>query len=147
MHSLVYIAGPFFTFEQKDAIEDIEDLLDARDIKFFSPREYGIITSDTNMSKERTQRIFDMNIRMIEACDTMIAVTDNFDPGTMFEIGAFHSQQESYGYEETCLITYSPKQYGSNVMIAQAAFTHARSIEELGLALHGHQIDELEAIE
>jgi len=146
MHDLIYIAGPFFKPEQKAVIQQIETFLDNKEMKYFSPREYGVLL-DGKMTSERIKRIFAMNVRMIEACNTMIAVTDDFDPGTMFEMGAFHTQQVTFGYEDTMLVTYSPKEYGANVMIAEAAFTHARSMQELEHALNGHEIDQLEAVE
>lgn len=145
----VYIAGPFFKPEQKDIIEEIENLLDAEGHFFFSPREFGVIT-DGLMTTERTKRIFDMNIRMVKACDMMIAVTDDFDPGTMFELGAFYMKPKvsfgnpGYGDIEK-IITYSPAGWGSNVMIAHATFTHTMNVGELELAIRGHKVNEPEA--
>lgn len=153
MSELTYIAGPFFTAEQKEIVQTIEDLLDHRGDSYFSPREYGVIVDeDTPMNPARTKRIFDMNVRMIRESTTLVAITDNFDPGTMFEMGMFYMKPKApigtkrYG-KETPIITYSPMGYGANVMIAHATWTHCRAMTELEHALNGHQIDPMEAIE
>lgn len=140
---LIYIAGPFFSPEQAEVIEKIETILDMRNEKYFSPREFGVI-ADAPMASYRVQRIFDMNIRMVNECNIMIAITDNFDPGTMFEMGLFYNRHR---WQESSIITFSPKGYGCNVMIANAVYTHTRTWEELEHALNGHKVDNLEAIE
>ena len=142
---LVYLAGPFFKPEQREVIEWIEHLLEHMDIKYFSPREYGVITGEARMNSARIQRIFDMNIRMLRDATDVVAVTDDFDPGTMFEIGFFYSMP-GLGRKSN-IITYSAKGYGANVMIARATFTHCTSMEELEQALNGHPIEELEVTE
>lgn len=142
---LIYIGGPFFTPEQQDVIASIEGLLDERDEKYFSPREYGVIVDDP-MTPQRIQRIFDMNVRMIRECNILLAITDDFDPGTMFEMGMFYAWPGFCGRGSN-IITYSPKAYGANVMIAQASFTHSRNMEELEHALNGHIVEDLEVTE
>lgn len=143
---LIYIAGPFFNDAQRKAIDDIETLLNRRQEKFFSPREYGVIV-DGPMGKDRIERIFDMNVRMIRECNILLAITDDFDPGTMMEIGMFYSKFHWQRSKKPPIITYSPNGYGANVMIANAIFTHTRSYEELDHALNGHEVDQLEAAE
>jgi nucleoside 2-deoxyribosyltransferase len=133
---VTYIAAPFFTKEQLYIVEQIEAELDAKEEPYFSPREYGVISGDKGiMTPHRIERIFDMNIRMMNNSFRMVAVTDDFDPGVMVEIGYFYSMCDH-------LITFSPAGYGANVMIAKVARTHARSWEELELALGGHDIDQ-----
>jgi nucleoside 2-deoxyribosyltransferase len=139
---MIYIAAPLFTDEQRELIKLIENMLDFREDKFFSPREYGNISGE-KMTSERMRRIFDMNLRMLIECDDMIAVTDDFDPGVMFEIGFLYAQPEQLRVEKRKIITYSHKGYGANVMIKYATFTHCRNDEELELALSGHEVDEL----
>ena len=140
---LIYIAGPFFSSDQQDVIASIENLLDKREENYFSPREYGVIVDDP-MTPHRIQRIFDMNVRMIRESNILVAVTDDFDPGTMFEMGMFHNR---WGRFSNAIITYSAKGYGANVMIAQASFTHCRNMDELEHALNGHIVEDLEVTE
>lgn len=139
--TLIYIAAPLFKSEDLKIIKDIEDLIDSRSgEEFFSPREYGVI-KDEKMTPSRMKRIFDMNIRMIEECDKMIAVTDNYDPGTIFEMGL------ASGYEGIDIITYSPNQYGANVMLKHAIQFHCKDMTELRDALNGLGENLLEAVE
>ena len=139
MSDLVYIAAPLFSEKQRDLIKEIELQLDLRDQEFFSPREYGNISGE-KMTAKRMKRIFDMNIRMLDECDTLVAVTDNFDPGTVFEIGVAYTLDKR-------IITYSDEGYGANVMIKYATFTHCNSMEHLILALDGHEIEPLTVTE
>jgi nucleoside 2-deoxyribosyltransferase len=134
-----YIAGPFFNEEQQDLLYEIETLLDQRGDKYFTPREYGVIVDDP-MTPERIGRIFDMNIFMLTQCNRLLAITDNFDPGTMFEIGYFSRSSSN-------IITYSSKGYGANVMIAEATKTHCQNMDELQHALNGHIINHMEVTE
>lgn len=134
LERVTYIAAPFFTEEQKIQVEYVEHLLDVQEEPFFSPREFGVIT-EGGMNDQQFKRIFDMNIRMMNNAFRMVAITDDFDPGVMFEIGYAYS----IGVK---VITYSPKGYGSNVMIAKAAWTHCKHADELELALGGHKIEE-----
>ena len=141
---LYYIAAPFFRDDQRAVVEWIETLLDSRGEKYFSPREYGVILGDKKITKERINRIFDMNVRMVREATHMIAVTDDFDPGTMFEMGMFHTSH--WFGSEPAIITFSAQGYGSNVMIAKAAFTHCTEIQQLDLALNGHKVEEAEVV-
>ena len=139
LKGITYIASPFFTKEQKEVVGQIEDILDERKEPYFSPREYGVIV-DSPMNPYRIARIFNMNIRMLNNAKCMVAVTDNFDSGVMFEIGYFYSFNDY-------IITYSPEGYGANVMIAKAIRTHCKNVDELELALGGHIIDALPVTE
>jgi nucleoside 2-deoxyribosyltransferase len=138
---LIYIAAPLFTDEQRELIRRIEEMLDLREERFFSPREYGNISGE-KMTPERMRRIFDMNIRMLNECDIMIAVTDDYDPGTVFEIGMMYCMRNS-ALGGKRIITYSDKGYGANVMIKFATFTHCTNDDELHTALNGHEVDDL----
>ena len=81
-----------------------------------------------------------MNIDMVAQCDTMIAIIDDRDTGTVFEIGYASAMSKN-------IITYSSQGYGVNVMLAHAVFTHTQNLEELQQALNGHKIEELEIVE
>lgn len=135
----IYIAGPLFKEPQIAVIKSIEEALDGVDLPYFSPREFGVIANEA-MTHQRMKRIYDMNIDMIYKCDTMIAIIDDRDTGTVFEIGhatAIHKN----------IITYSSQGHGVNVMLAHAVFTHVQNIDELINALHGNKVEELEVSE
>ena len=138
---LIYIAAPLFDEESLEVIKKIENLIDSRSGEdFFSPREFGVIKGE-EMTPNRMKRIFDMNIRMLEECDKMIAVTDNYDPGTIFELGY------AYAYENMPIITYSPQGYGANVMLKHAIQFHCKDMDELRNALNGIGDNLLEVVE
>ena len=143
-HRLYYIAAPFFNDDQRRVVEQIEALLDTREERYFSPREYGVITGGEKMTPQRIERIFDMNVRMVREATHMIAVTDDFDAGVMFEMGLFHSQH--WFGSGVGIVTYSNRGYGANVMIAKATFTHCQTIPELHEALNGHPVEDVEAV-
>lgn len=134
-----YIAGPLFKPEQIDTIREIEALLDERDEPYFSPREYGVI-ADEPMNKARMKRIYDMNIAMVRKCQCLIAILDDRDAGTIFEIGYAAAKNKK-------IITFSNQGHGVNVMLRHAIFTHTNNIEQLSLALMGHEIEDLEVTE
>ena len=135
----IYIAGPLFKPAHIEVIKNIEQLLDSLSCPYFSPREFGVI-ADEKMTPERMRRIYDMNIDMVAQCDTMIAIIDDRDTGTVFEIGYASAMSKN-------IITYSSQGYGVNVMLAHAVFTHTQNLEELQQALNGHKIEELEIVE
>lgn len=126
---MIYIAGPFFDYNQLSVIKDIEEFLEEKGYEFFSPRIFGVL-KDLSASKRKTvaKDVFDKNIEMMLKCTTLLAVIDNFDSGTMIEIGfAFANRKE--------IITYSPNCYGLNVMLAQMSNGHCITIEEIEKAL------------
>lgn len=136
---MIYIAAPLFTADNLDVIKRIEELLDDREEDYFSPREYGVIKGEP-MTSYRMKRIFDMNIRMLRSCKKLIAVTDDYDPGTIFELGiAFMLDRP--------IITYSPAHYGANVMLKYATLYHCRDFDELDQALNGHGSNDIEVSE
>lgn len=136
---MYYIAGPFFNDEQKAVIKGIENLLDVMEIKYFSPREYGVIT-DESMTYERMERIYEMNIHMVDTCKVMIAVLDDRDSGTIFEIGYAAANHNR-------IITYSTQGHGINVMLKHAVKYHCNGPDELEAAINGHGENELEISE
>lgn len=123
----IYIAGPFFNEEQKRAVGSVEEILISLDKRFYSPSLHGrgVITDMTPSERLLAANgIFKDNIREMDNCDLVIAITDDYDPGTMFEIGYFFCQKKP-------IITYSPNGYASNVMIAKSAIAHYTRILSL----------------
>ena len=120
---IVYIASPFFTPEQLKIVQEIESDLVLHNINFYSPRCEGIIKDMTPEEKQaRAAYIYRMNVEHIHLCNSMIAMTDNFDPGTIFEIGYAAALGKK-------IVTVSPAGYGANVMLVHCA-THVKSIRD-----------------
>ncbi len=128
----VYIASPFFSPQQLGVVEKIEQELEDRSIDYFSPRKEGILRSMTPGERAHAlKRVYDKNIVELEVADILLAVTDNFDPGTIFEIGYF-TGVNNVGSLDRPLITLSASGHGSNVMLAQSAKAHIQGAEGVG---------------
>jgi nucleoside 2-deoxyribosyltransferase len=144
---MYYIAAPIFKPEHITTVKAIEDLLDRLGKKYFSPREYGVIANEA-MTPERMERIYDMNILMLIQCDIMIAVIDDKDAGTVFEMGFFAAKQvEYYPQERHLIITYSANDHGVNVMLKHATGAHCKNMKQLNLAIEGEGHVDLEVLE
>ena len=121
----IYIAGPFFNKEELQFVKEIELQLKSNNINFFSPRKEGILK---DMSEEdrlkKMNDIFNKNISEMKECTHMIANIDNFDTGTMFEIGFFHALGKP-------VFTISNHNYGLNIMIRNASICHNISVEQV----------------
>lgn len=135
----IYLAGPFFTKEQQQVATQLESLLkDATDnyeVKFFSPRQ-GEASQEMKMyqvkgeqpPQDLRERVFRDNVENIDDADLLLAYIDNFDPGTIYEVG--------YAYASSVpVLSFSAKGYGMNLMLAQSVIGHTRGLDELEEAL------------
>lgn len=126
---MIYIASPFFNKEQLHFVRRIEDTLDAFERDFFSPRIEGVIKDMTaDEKKTRMKEIFDSNIQHILDSDIIVAVIDDRDPGTMFEIG----YAAALGIP---IITLTQHDYQVNVMIKECTKGHLKGLMNLGAAI------------
>lgn len=129
-----YIAAPFFSYDQKEVVKSIEGLLDEYFIDYYSPMRDGVLKE---MSKEerakRMEEIYNKNLHELLNCDLVVAVIDDYDTGTVFEIGYF-TRIKTFNPDKK-LITYSPKNYGLNVMLQFSVDGHAPDFESLEAAL------------
>lgn len=126
---MIYIASPFFNKEQLHFVRRIEDTLDAFERDFFSPRMEGVIKDMTADEKKlRMREIFDSNIQHILDSDIVVAVIDDRDPGTMFEIG----YANALGIP---IITLTQHDYQVNVMIKECTKGHLKGLMNLGAAI------------
>lgn len=88
----IYIASPFFSFEQVDRVERLEEAL--RDNPFigavFSPRLMDYYPLIEGSDVWRTT-VFSTNLSQLEASDVVIAIADydgeDTDSGTAWEVG------------------------------------------------------------
>lgn len=142
---MYYIAGPLFNPENIRILKEIESLLNEKGIEYFSPREYGTIVGE-KMTPERMKRIFDMNILMLNKCDNLIAIIDDRDIGTIFEMGFFYSKYDDIIGLIPNIITFSSQDHGVNVMLRHAVKFHTNGLEELSAAINGFGHNELETI-
>lgn len=112
MKHKLYLAGPFFTPEQKIVSELVESLSERAGLDFFSPRLRCFCPPGADLTQRNLT--FSTNIEAIEQCDLVLACIDDFDPGTMWEIGYAYALKKP-------VIAYSmvPGR-GLNLMLAQS---------------------------
>tara|TARA_R110000796_G_scaffold73351_6_gene165046 strand:+ start:706 stop:1128 length:423 start_codon:yes stop_codon:yes gene_type:complete len=121
---MIYIASPFFNKEQVSFVESIEKALNAASIAHYSPRSEGILLNQTEEEKQKNKRhIYKININMISACSKVLAVIDDRDIGTIWEMGYATGK-------EIPVITISNSSYGLNVMLAESVQAHTIRIED-----------------
>lgn len=73
-------------------------------------------------SQELRSRVFYDNWSNIDDADLVIAVIDNFDTGTMWEIG--------YAYKaHVPVVTTTANDYGCNLMLAESIIGHTKSTD------------------
>jgi nucleoside 2-deoxyribosyltransferase len=78
----VYVAGPWFTPEQNEIIEEIKKILTSEDVSYFSPKDENLFDPGGDV-----KAVLLGNVQAINYCDYIIAVTDGKDVGTIFEAG------------------------------------------------------------
>lgn len=121
---MIYIAGPFFNHGQLALIKDIEDSLNVAEIEYYSPRSEGILITQIEEEKQKNKkRIYETNIHKIADCDKVLAVIDDRDIGTIWEMGYATGLNIP-------VITISNESYGLNVMLAESVQAHVLWISD-----------------
>lgn len=129
----VYIAGPFFNTEQREVIEGIEEELRNRGIAFFSPRLCGVLGDVAPEDRaEESLAFYEKNLEMLKHCEIMIAVVDDFDPGTMFEWGYFTKKKNNLFDAHNKLVSFSPRGYALNLMLTHSSDCHVTLFASVG---------------
>lgn len=125
----IYIAAPFFKPEQIAFVENIEGKLDSLGVSYFSPRSEGTLSEmDAKGRMDTKAGIFKKNITGIEKADIVIAVIDDRDTGTTWEMGYAYASNKP-------VISISNNDYGINIMLAESARAHLKSLDEIPRAL------------
>lgn len=119
----VYLAGPFFTPKQIEVANLVEELSKVAKLDYFSPRTRCYCPPDATMAQRKMT--FDMNTSAIEQCDLVLACIDDYDAGTMWEMGYAHAIRKP-------VISYSmvPGR-GLNLMLAQGSVGFVNGAEQL----------------
>ena len=105
----VYLAGPFFSEEQVERVDFIEDLLASLDFDIFSPRQASKIKPGA--TKQDMLDTFRGNVDGIDRADFVLAILDENDSGTIFECG--------YSYRKTPVLYFNEtREKGPNLMLA-----------------------------
>ena len=121
-----YIAGPWFTPEADEIIEQIKTTLLGLDQNYFSPKDDCLFEPGTMTP----QGVLDVNVEAMKHTDYVICVTDGQDPGTMFEAGWSYAMKVPIIY---LWLGGKPKDKFNLVLAASGAVT--RSYEQLAEAV------------
>lgn len=117
----VYLASPKFNEAQALVVESIEYILDELNYESYSPFRDSITLKPDASKKERSE-VFRSNVQAIDSCDVMIAVVNERDTGTIFEIGYFYSLCVNKGISTPPLIMYvSHDKANISVMLTESA--------------------------
>lgn len=87
----VYLASPFFNDEQIRRVERMEKLLRSKGLNVFSPREHQNDHLPFG-SKEWREATFTNDLKHIGWCDLIVAIYNEEDAGTMWELGMGYTQ-------------------------------------------------------
>lgn len=85
MRNHCYLAGPFFNEKQIALIKYLEGL-GSEMLPIYSPMTDGFVLKPDATNEEREQ-IFKANTDAIDEAYFVLAVIDDFDPGTIWEMG------------------------------------------------------------
>lgn len=115
-----YLASPFFTDKQRDAVCKVANILRAAGHEVFVPMEHKIEDAWSYSPKEWAEKVFSMDLDALRTCNEVIALYYglNSDTGTAFEIG--------YAYASLIPVHVIPMTnlgeiFDTSVMIASAA--------------------------
>lgn len=126
----VYLAGPFFNEEQIQVATEVEKYAELAGLDYFSPRLRCCCPPDASYAQRAVS--FDMNVKAIQQSDMVIARIDDFDAGTMWEMGlAYANKRPVYAY--TTVLGR-----GLNLMLAQSCKGFIRSLSQLQLFMGAH---------
>jgi nucleoside 2-deoxyribosyltransferase len=156
---MIYLAAPFFTASQNEALDAAEKIMDRYGIEYYSPRKqpgnFGKVSVEEKKSAARD--IFFRDVFHVFNCTGMLALTDGEvyqredgsfniarDSGTAFEMGLLYARGLSTSVMRTDqarevidrlhrppLITFSTKGHGANLMIASASRLHLPTIDHV----------------
>jgi len=125
----IYLAAPFFTPEQLACVERLEGMLSGLPLEVYSPRTDGVLMKMSREERIRNARkLFDLNCHHISTSDVVVAVIDDRDVGTTWELGYASCHRREYLLPK--IVTYTEKNYGVNVMIRECVDAHVSSIEQ-----------------
>jgi len=118
-----YLAAPFFTADQQYVLDQIEEKAATLGLQVFSPRKECLCPPNAPM--EQRVQAFEMNCKGILEADFVLARIDDFDPGTVWEIGfAYAKERPVY-----CFTTVQGR--GLNLMLSQSAKGFLREIPSI----------------
>jgi len=130
---MVYIAGPLFSWEQRELLERIAKICESLGFSTYLPhRDAGLFKRD----EEKSSVFFRKDAEQLEKCSIIIAVLNgtDVDSGTSWEIGyGFAKGKTIIGYLDDTRVYDAEKQV--NPMIFNSAGVIVKGLDELEKSL------------
>ena len=140
---LIYLASPFFKPNQVETIEKVEFMVTEAGLALYSPRHDGVLMGMTPAERlAAAPKIFKLNVSRIVHADAVLAVLDDWDAGTTWEVGfAFAHIRYNMGHTPNKLFAFTSERPTLNVMLQQSFSAHAVGWEALGEMLRNYAQD------
>ena len=119
---MIYIAAPFFTPSQLDRIRSLESMLGSRELEYHSPRDFMVLKPNSNLAD--MEKVFMSNVEHMHKCSLIIALVDEPDTGTHWEMGYAFGNGISI-----LMVSFNNKKV--NVMLVQGCQGYIQSEEQL----------------
>jgi hypothetical protein len=134
----IYLAAPFFTPSQLETVGQLEFIIQSyKQFQLYSPRQSGIILKDLSAVDRElaADKVLQENVKQVRWADVVVALVDDRDPGTIWEMGLHHGIGLMAPWPPRATITYTAHDYGLNVMLARSVAAHCCGMEELAKCL------------
>jgi nucleoside 2-deoxyribosyltransferase len=119
----IYLASPFFNKNQLGRLEKVEQILDEKFQMVFSPRKAQYEGLEFGSMDWRTE-VFLNNQKHIDNADVVVAIYDEEDAGTMWEIG--------YAYGKGIpVVIFQHLSTPVNLMISDSLHSYINGFKEL----------------
>jgi nucleoside deoxyribosyltransferase len=119
----VYLAAPFFNEEQRMVCTEVENLCGAQGRPLLSPRNICLLPQPCTPWQQRAT--FDTNLQCISQAGVVLARIDDFDPGTIWEVGY------AYALGQPVVAFTTVPDRGLNVMLAQSCVGIIQGMEKV----------------
>lgn len=115
----IYWAGPFFHPKYKDIMIRVkEEVKKIPGVIILDPADLPVIEGGTVQQKSALSKIvFRGNVQMLKKSHMVVALTDDFDTGTVWEMGVGWRQG-------TPVVTWSTQEFGANIMLENSVVAH-----------------------
>lgn len=135
---MIYIAAPFFKPEQVARVAHVERLLRALRATYYSPRQDGVLKDMAPQKRVMmAEVIFKTNVHWLNHCQAVLAILDDSDTGTVWEMGyAYHARKLLIGWHSKVDATL-------NVMLRNCLLAHACGELQLRKVLQKYLKDEM----
>jgi len=125
---MIYLASPFFNPQQDQVVEDLKRSMGRFSLEYYSPKDQFRVNFKTD-PPEKLEQCFQANIKAIREADLILAVIDDFDPGTVWEMGY------AFANKKPILAFSAVPGRGLNLMLSQSCVGFCNGVAELEVIL------------